>query len=104
MRTRHPIRIVTHLHFLQTVLRPNDPQNILLAALLHFTRQQQLVEDKVRLLEVEDDVQLADVAVVFVHLLDVAVHDFEGDEFVVFRVGGGDEEEAGVAAVDDFGV
>lgn len=30
--------------------------------------------------------------------------DFEGDELVVGRVGGGDEEEGGVAAVDDFGL
>ena len=55
-------------------------------------------------MEVEDDVEFADVAVVFVHLLDVAVHDFEGDEFVVGGVGGGDEEEGGVAAVYYFGV
>lgn len=55
-------------------------------------------------MEIEDDVELADVAVVFVHLLDVAVHDFKGDEFVVRGVGGGDEEEGGVAAVDYFGV
>ena len=32
------------------------------------------------------------------------MHDFQGDEFVVGGVGGGDEEEGGVAAVDYFGV
>ena len=103
MRPRQT-RLVTHLHLLQAVLGANDPQHILLAALLHFSREQELIEDEVGLLEVEDDVELADVAVVLVHLLDVAVHDLEGDELVVGGVGGGDEEEGGVAAVDDFGV
>ena len=63
----------TYLHVLQAVLCSNDSKHILLAALLHFSGDQQLVEDEVGLLEVEDDVQLADVAVVFVHLLDIAV-------------------------------
>ena len=98
----HPTKIVTHLHLLQPVLRPDHAQHVLLATLLHLARQQQLVEDEVGLLEVEDDVQLADVAVVLVHLLDVAVHDFQRQEFVVGGVGGGDEEEGGVAAVDDL--
>ena len=55
-------------------------------------------------MKIEDDVELADVAVIFVHLLDVAVHDFKSDKLVV---GGGApnyEEERGVAAVDDLGV
>lgn len=55
-------------------------------------------------MEIEDDVELADVAVVLVHLLDVAVHDFEGDELVVGGGGADDEEEGGVAAVDDLRV
>ena len=75
--------LITHLHLLQPILRPNHPEHILLTALLHLARQQQLIEDEVGLLEVEDDVEFADVAVVFVHLLDVTVYDFEGDEFVV---------------------
>ena len=104
MTSRPTIMLITHLHLLQPILRSNDPEYILLARLLHLPRQQQLIEDKIRFLEVEDDVELADVAVVFVHLLDVAVHDFERDEFVVGRVGGGDEEEGGVTAVDYFGV
>ena len=55
-------------------------------------------------MEVEDDVQLADVAVVFVHLLDVAVYDFQGDELVVRGGAADDEEKGGIAAVDDLGV
>ena len=95
---------MTYLHVLQAVLCSNDPEHVLFAALLHFSGDQQLVEDEVGLLEVEDDVQLADVAVVLVHLLDIAVDDFEGDQLVVGVVGSGDEEERGIATVDDFGV
>jgi hypothetical protein len=93
---------VTHLHILQTVLCSNDAEHVLLAAFLHLTGDQQLIEDEVGLLEVEDDVQLAHVAVVFVHLLDIAVDDLEGDQLIVGVVGSGDEEKRGVAAVDDF--
>jgi hypothetical protein len=71
---------------------------------LHLARQQELVENEVGLLEVEDDIQLAYVAVVLVHLLHVAVDDFEGDELVVGRVAAGDEEERGISAIDNLGV
>lgn len=94
----------THLHVLQAVLCSNDPKNVLLAALLHFASDQQLIQNEVGLLEVEDDVQLADVAVVLVHLLDIAVDDLERDQLVVGVVGSGDEEERGIAAIDDFRV
>jgi hypothetical protein len=97
-------KVVTYLHVLQAVLCTNDSEHILFAALLHFSGDQQLVEDEVSLLEVEDDVQLADVAIVLVHLLDIAVDDFEGDQLIVGVVGSGDEEERGIATVDDFGV
>ena len=97
-------KAITYLHVLQAVLCSNDSEHVLFAALLHFSGDQQLVEDEVGLLEVEDDVQFADVAVVLVHLLDIAVDDFEGDQLVVGVVGGGDEEERGIATVDDFGV
>lgn len=71
---------------------------------MHLPRKQQLVEDEVCLLEVEDDVELADVAVVLVHLLNVAVDDFERDQLIVGRVAAGDEEERGISAIDDLGV
>ena len=97
-------KVATYLHVLQAVLCSDDPEHVLFAALLHFSGDQQLVEDEVGLLEVEDDVELADITVVLVHLLDIAVDDFEGDQLIVGVVGGGDEEERGIAAVDDFGV
>lgn len=92
----------THLHVLQTVLCSNDSEHVLFAAFLHLASNQQLVKDEVGLLEVEDDVQLADVAVVFVHLLDIAVDDLECDQLIVGVVGSGDEEKRSVAAVDDL--
>ena len=78
------------------------PQNILLAAFLHLSRQQEFVQNKVSLLEVEDDIELADIAVVFVHLFDVSMNGFEGDQLVVGRSATGDEKEGGITTVDDF--
>lgn len=95
---------LAHLHILKAILLPYAAQHILLAALLHLTSQQQLVEDEVGLLEVEDDVELTHVAVVLVHLLDVAMDNLEGDQLIVGRVAAGDEEERGVAAIYDLGV
>lgn len=90
----------TNLGILYLVLRRYDPQHILLATLLHLAGQQELVQDEVGLLEVEDDVQFADVSVVLVHLLDIAVDDLEGDELVVVRITAGDEEEGCISTID----
>ena len=68
-------------------------EHVLFAALLHFARQQKLIEDEVGLLEVEDDVEFAHVSVVLVHLLDIAMDDFERDQLIVGGVASGDEEE-----------
>jgi len=93
-----------YLHIFKTVLLSDAPQHVLLATLLHLSRQQQLVQDKVCFLEVEDDVELANVAVVFVHLLHEAVNNLQCDQLIVGRVDAGDEEERGVAAIDNFGI
>jgi hypothetical protein len=55
-------------------------------------------------LEVEDDVELADIAIIFVHLFNVAVHNFERYKLIVGRVAPGDEEERSIAAIDNFAV
>lgn len=55
-------------------------------------------------MEIEDYVELAHVAVVFIHLFHVAMHDLEGDEFIVGRSTAGDEEERGVTSVDYLGI
>lgn len=93
-----------YLHVFQAVLLTYAPQNILLTALLHFAGQQKLVKNEVGLLEIEDDVQLADVAVVFIHLLHVAVDNLEGDEFIVGGGASSYEEKRGIAAVDYLGI
>ena len=55
-------------------------------------------------MKVENNVKLADITIVLVHLLYVAVDNFEGNEFVVGRCATSDEEEGGIAAVDYFRV
>ena len=94
----------THLHIFQAVLLTNTPKHVFLTTFLHLSRQQEFVQDKVCLLEVEDDVKFADVAVIFVHLLHVSMDDLQGDQFVVGRRASGDEEQRGIATVDDFGI
>jgi hypothetical protein len=95
---------LAHLHVFQAILLPYAAQHVLLAALLHLAGEQQLIEDEVGLLEVEDDVELAHVAIVLVHLLDIAMDNLEGDQLIVGGVAAGDEEERGVAAIYDLGV
>jgi hypothetical protein len=94
----------THLHIFQAILLTYTSEHILLAALLHLARKQKLIEDEVRLLKVEDDVELANVAVILVHLLNISMHNFEGNQLVIGGSATGDEEEGGITAVDDLGV
>jgi hypothetical protein len=95
---------ITHLHIFQAILLTDTSEHILLAALLHFAGKQKLIEDEVCLLEVEYDVELANIAVILVHLLNIAMHDFEGNQFVIGGSATGDEEEGGITAVDDLAV
>lgn len=55
-------------------------------------------------MKVENNIQLADVAIVLIHLFHEAMHDFEGDQFIVGGSATGDKEEGGVASVDDLAV
>ena len=93
-----------YLHILETVLLGYASEDILFATFLHFSGQEELIKDKICLLKVEYDIQFADVAVIFVHLLHVAVNNFQRDKFVVGRVATCDEEEGGVATIYDFRV
>jgi hypothetical protein len=94
----------THFNIFQTILLTYAPEHILLAALLHLARKQKFIENEICLLEVEDDVELAYVAVIFVHLLNISMHDFEGNQLVIGGGATGDEEKGGITAVDDLGV
>ena len=71
---------------------------------MHFASEYKLIEYEVSLLKVEDDVQLADIAIVFVHLFDVAMHNLKGNQFVVGGGAASNEEKRSVSAVDHFGV
>lgn len=77
-------------------------QHDLLARLLDLAGQEDLVEDGVDLVEVEDQVKLADVAEEGVEDLDKEVNGLEKGELVIVRVDAGAEEEAGVPPVDDL--
>lgn len=94
----------TYLHVLEAVLLAYASQHIFLAAFLHFPSQKEFIQNKICLLEVEDDVQLAHVAIVLVHLFHVSMNDLEGDQFIVCRGTTGDEKERCIAAIDNFGV
>ena len=74
----------------------------LLAGLLNLAGQEDLVEDGVDLVEVEDEVELADVAEEGVEDLDEEVDSLEEGELVVVGVDAGAEEEARVPPVDDL--
>lgn len=86
-------KILTYLHIFETILLTDDTEHILLAAFLHLASQNKLIKNEVCLLEVENDIKLADVAVVLVHLLDVSMHDFKSNQLIVGRGTSGDEEE-----------
>lgn len=77
-------------------------QDDLLARLLNLAGEEHLVEDGVDLVEVEDEVELADVAEEGVEDLDEEVYGLEVGELVVVCVDAGAEEEPRVAAVDDL--
>eukprot|EP00406_Dinophysis_acuminata_P070243 CAMPEP_0179280448 /NCGR_PEP_ID=MMETSP0797-20121207/36635_1 /TAXON_ID=47934 /ORGANISM="Dinophysis acuminata, Strain DAEP01" /LENGTH=244 /DNA_ID=CAMNT_0020989109 /DNA_START=20 /DNA_END=752 /DNA_ORIENTATION=+ len=64
--------------------------------------EQQLVENAVDLVEVEHQVELADVAEVAVEHLHEEVDELEGAQLVVVHVDAEGEEHAGVAPVDDL--
>ena len=88
-----------HHHLLELAHAVEDDER---ARLLHLSGEQALVEDSVDLVEVEDEVELADVAEVAVEHLDEEVDALEVGELVVARVDAEGEEEARVAAVDDL--
>lgn len=77
-------------------------QHNLFARLLNLARQEDLVQDGVDLVEVEHEVELADVAEKGVEDLDEKVDGLEVGELVVVGVDAGAEKETGVPAVDDL--
>lgn len=95
---------LSYLHIFQTVFLTYASQYILLTALLQFSGEQQLIQDEICLLEVEDDVKFADVAIVLIHLFHITVYNLEGDELIISGCAACDEEEGCVSSVDYFAI
>lgn len=74
----------------------------MLARLLDFAGQEDLVQYGIDLVEVKDQVELADVAEEGVQDLDEEVDGLEEGQLVVVGVDACAEEEAGVPAIDDL--
>lgn len=77
-------------------------QNGLLARLLYLAGQEDLVENGIDFVKVEDEIELGDIAEEGVEDLDEEMDSLKVGEFVVVCVDTDAEEEASVAAVDDF--
>ena len=92
------------LSLLNRIALTHRPEHTFLRALLHLSRDNQFVQYRIRLLKVKDQIQLANIPKVSIQHLDVAVDDFERNEFVIALGDARDEEEGGVAAIDYFGV
>eukprot|EP00416_Gambierdiscus_australes_P045565 CAMPEP_0171092834 /NCGR_PEP_ID=MMETSP0766_2-20121228/37618_1 /TAXON_ID=439317 /ORGANISM="Gambierdiscus australes, Strain CAWD 149" /LENGTH=195 /DNA_ID=CAMNT_0011551147 /DNA_START=66 /DNA_END=651 /DNA_ORIENTATION=- len=73
-----------------------------LARLLQLARDEDLVEDVVGLVEVEDEIELTDVAEVAVQALHKMVHDLQGQKLVVSVVDACNEEQACVSLVAEL--
>jgi len=75
-----------------------------LARFPEFAGQKHLVNNRVNFVEIEDQVQLANVLEVFVQHLDKVVDGFEVEEVVVGHVDADAKVEAGVTPVNDLEV
>jgi len=69
--------------FLQQVLGRDGFQDVLFGRLLNLASDQKLVKHKVRLLKVENDVELANTAEIFVQELNVSMDDLQGQKLIV---------------------
>lgn len=76
------------LLFLHDVLCTDCLQTLLLRRFLHLAAEHELVENEIRLLEVENDVQLAHGPKVLVEQFHVAMNDLECEQLVVFLLDG----------------
>lgn len=77
-------------------------QHHLLTRLLDLARQKHLVQDRVHLVKVEHQVQLAHVAEKAVQHLNEEMDRFQVGELVVVGVDAGAKKQTGVAPVDDL--
>jgi len=87
---------------LQQVLGGDGFKDVLFASLLDVAAQKKLVQHEIRLFEIENDVELADGAKVFVKQLDVSVDYFQRQKLIVRVLDGAAEVERGVPLVHDL--
>lgn len=104
MQTQTLIKSKTDISLLQLIQVLQSGQNHLFARLLDLAGEEDLIENGIDLVEVEDKIELADVAEEGVEDLDEEVDGLEVGELVVVGVDAGAEEEPRVAAVDDLAV
>jgi hypothetical protein len=77
-------------------------QHHLSTCLLYLARQEDLIEDRIDLVEVEDQIQLAHIAKEGIEDLNKEVNRLEVGKLVVVGIYARAEEEAGVSPVDHF--
>ena len=103
---RCPVRLhrpnLGRLH--ELILVRHQPRYEFFARLLQLPGDEDFVEDVVRLVKVEDEVELAHVAEVLVQDLHVVLDDLQDDELVLGVVHGEAEVERRVPAVDELQV
>jgi hypothetical protein len=95
---------VLDLHIFKRILLADAAKNVLFARLLQLAREKDFVENVVCFGKGEDNIKLAHIAIVFIHLFDVSVNNFEGDQLVIVGGAAGDEKERGISAVDDLSI
>lgn len=95
---------VLDLHIFKRILLADAAKNVLFARLLQLAREKDFIENIVCFGEGEDNIKLAHIAIVFIHLFDVSVNNLEGDQLVVIGGAAGDEEKRCISAVDDLGI
>jgi len=90
------------LFFLQQVLSGNCLQDVLFARFLDVATQQQFIQHEISLFKIENNIEFADGAKVFIEQLDVAMDDFQREEFVIGVFNGAAKIQRRISFVDDL--
>ena len=82
----------------------NTLQHILLTTLLQLARKQQLIENKVRLLKIKDDIQLTHIPIILIHLLYISMNRLQCNQLIIIGIYSRDKEQTRVPPIDHFRV
>lgn len=77
-------------------------QHHILTRLLHLSSQEHLIQNRINLIKIKDQIQLADIPKKRIEDFNKEVDGFEVSELVIVGVDADAEEKPGIAAVDDF--